>query len=40
MPQNLHHEHLIAELSEQLKPIFTNSPQGIYLYLMEVQWIL
>ncbi|MBI2599597.1 PAS domain-containing protein, partial [Candidatus Daviesbacteria bacterium] len=33
MPQNPHHEHLITELSEQLEPIFTNSPQGIYLYL-------
>ena len=33
MPHDLHHEHLIKELTEQLKPIFTNSPQGIYLYL-------
>ena len=28
-----HHEHLIKELAEQLEPVFSNSPQAIYLYL-------
>lgn len=33
MSHEKHHEHLIKELSEQLEPLFTNSPQAIYLYL-------
>src|SRR3990172_12872091 len=33
MPHNIHHEHLIKELTEMLEPIFKNSPQAIYLYL-------
>ena len=33
MADNAHHEHLIKELSLMLEPIFTNSPQAIYLYL-------
>ncbi|MCL5433178.1 MAG: hypothetical protein M1524_03660 [Patescibacteria group bacterium] len=28
-----HHAHLVKELAEQLEPVFSNSPQGIYLYL-------
>jgi len=28
-----HHEHLIKELEEQLKPVLTKSPQGVYVYL-------
>jgi PAS domain S-box-containing protein len=28
-----HHEHLVKELTEQLEPVLSNSPQGIYLYL-------
>lgn len=33
MSHDVHHEHLIKELTEQLEPIFSNSPQAIYLYL-------
>jgi PAS domain S-box-containing protein len=33
MTHDLHHEHLIKELTEQFKPVFNHSPQGIYLYL-------
>lgn len=33
MPENIHHEHLIKELTQQFQPVFTNSPQGVYLYL-------
>lgn len=33
MTHDVHHEHLIKELAEQLEPIFSNSPQAIYLYL-------
>lgn len=33
MTHDIHHEHLIKELAEQLEPIFSNSPQAIYLYL-------
>ena len=33
MTHNTHHEHLIKELSLMLEPIFTNSPQAVYLYL-------
>ncbi len=33
MPHDEHHEHLIKELTEQLAPVFSNSPQAIYLYL-------
>ena len=31
--QEEHHWELVRGLAEQLKPIFDNSPQGIYLYL-------
>ncbi len=33
MAHDIHHEHLVNELTEQLEPLFSNSPQGIYLYL-------
>ena len=33
MSHDEHHEHLVRELTEQLEPIFSNSPQAIYLYL-------
>ena len=33
MAHDQHHEHLIKELAEQLEPVFSNSPQAIYLYL-------
>lgn len=33
MAHDQHHEHLVKELAEQLEPIFSNSPQAIYLYL-------
>lgn len=33
MQHDPHHEHLIHELTEQLEPVFSQSPQGIYLYL-------
>ncbi len=33
MAHDIHHEHLIKELTEQLEPMFSHSPQGIYLYL-------
>jgi len=33
MSHDPHHEHLIRELTEQLEPVFSRSPQGIYLYL-------
>ena len=36
MAHSKHHEHLIKELTEQLESIFSNSPQGIYLYLDDV----
>jgi PAS domain S-box-containing protein len=35
MAHDEHHEHLLKELTEQLEPIFSNSPQAIYLYLDE-----
>ncbi len=33
MAEDVPHENLIKELAEQFEPIFTNSPQGVYLYL-------
>lgn len=33
MQHDIHHEHLIKELAEQLEPVFSRSPQGVYLYL-------
>lgn len=33
MAHDEHHEHLVKELAEQLEPVFSNSPQAIYLYL-------
>lgn len=33
MAHEEHHEHLMKELTEQLEPLFANSPQAIYLYL-------
>lgn len=39
MGHDEHHEHLVKELAEQLEPIFSNSPQAIYLYLDDVHKI-
>ena len=36
MPQNEHHEHLVKELADQLEPVFSKSPQAIYLYLDDI----
>jgi hypothetical protein len=33
MADNPHHAHLLRELTDQLAPVFSGSPQGIYLYL-------
>lgn len=33
MQDNPHHVHLLKELAELLKPVFSRSPQAIYLYL-------
>lgn len=33
MAHDIHHEHIVKELTEQLEPLFSKSPQGIYLYL-------
>ena len=33
MADNPHHEHLVKELTDQLEPIFSRSPQPVYLYL-------
>jgi PAS domain S-box-containing protein len=33
MAHDAHHDHLIKELTEQFEPIYTSSPQGVYLYL-------
>ena len=33
MAHDVHHEHLVRELTEQLEPVLSNSPQAIYLYL-------
>lgn len=33
MAHDEHHEHLVKELADQLEPVFSNSPQAIYLYL-------
>ena len=33
MSHEIHHGHLIKELSDQLEPLFLHSPQAIYLYL-------
>lgn len=33
MANEEHHTHLVKELVEQLESVFSNSPQGIYLYL-------
>lgn len=33
MVHDVHHEHLIKELTEQFEPMFSKSPQAIYLYL-------
>lgn len=39
MGHNEHHEHIVKELADQLEPIFSNSPQAIYLYLDDVHKI-
>lgn len=39
MVHDEHHEHLVRELAEQLNPVFSNSPQAIYLYLDDVHKI-
>ena len=36
MAQNEHHEHLVKELADQLEPVFSKSPQAIYLYLDDI----
>ena len=33
MADNPHHEHLVKELTDQLEPVFSRSPQAVYLYL-------
>ncbi len=33
MAHDEHHEHLVKELADQLEPVFSKSPQAIYLYL-------
>lgn len=33
MAHDEHHEHLVKELTDILEPVFSNSPQAIYLYL-------
>ncbi len=33
MAHDIHHLHLVKELAEQLEPVFSHSPQGVYLYL-------
>lgn len=33
MDHSAHHKHLIGEVSEQLEPMLSNSPQAIYVYL-------
>lgn len=33
MAHDEHHAHLVKELADQLEPVFSNSPQAIYLYL-------
>ena len=30
---DIHHLHLVKELAQLLEPVFSNSPQGVYLYL-------
>ena len=39
MDQHQHHEELIKGLYEQLKPVFDNSQQAIYVYLDDVHKI-
>ncbi len=33
MTHDIHHEHLIKELAQELEPVLSKSPQAIYLYL-------
>lgn len=33
MAHDVHHIHLVKELTEELEPVFSRSPQAIYLYL-------
>lgn len=33
MVHDEHHEHLIKEIADLFEPIFSNSPQAIYIYL-------
>jgi PAS domain S-box-containing protein len=33
--QNRDHEHMLSELLEQFMPVFSHSPDGVYLYLDE-----
>lgn len=33
MTHDIHHEHLIKEITEMFAPVLQNSPQGIYIYL-------
>lgn len=36
MVHDTHHIHLVKELTEELEPVFSRSPQAIYLYLDDV----
>lgn len=38
MSDEYHHAKVLGELANELKPIFDNSPQGIYLYLDDHHW--
>ena len=33
MTHDPHHEHLIKEVAEMLRPVLSKSPQGVYIYL-------
>ena len=33
MAHDEHHEHLVKEMAEQFEPVFSKSPQGVYIYL-------
>lgn len=33
---DIHHEHLMKEITEMFTPVFTKSPQAVYIYLDDV----
>ena len=39
MAHDEHHEHLVKEIAEQLEPVLSKSPQGVYIYLDDVHKI-